>query len=41
MGVSAAPFVTAGVLKIIYDLSLYRLFNRVEPRDESGSKAGP
>jgi MFS family permease len=33
MGLSAAPFVAAGVLKIVYDLSLYRLFNRVKPRD--------
>lgn len=30
MGMSAAPFVTAGVLKIAYDLSLWRLFRGSE-----------
>jgi hypothetical protein len=34
MGLSAAPFVVAGVLKIAYDLSLYRLFRRVRPPEE-------
>ncbi len=34
MGMSAAPFVVAGVLKIVYDLSLYRLFRRVRPPEE-------
>ncbi len=34
MGMSAAPFVVAGVLKIAYDLSLYRLFSRVRPPEE-------
>lgn len=32
-GFSAIPFVAAGVLKIAYDLSLYRLFRRVAPRE--------
>ncbi|MBX3200889.1 MAG: MFS transporter [Labilithrix sp.] len=31
MGMTAAPFVVAGVLKIAYDLALYRLFRRVRP----------
>jgi MFS family permease len=35
MGLSAAPFVVAGVLKIGYDLGLYRLFRRVKPPEES------
>ncbi len=34
MGMSAAPFVVAGALKIAYDLSLYRLFRRVRPPEE-------
>lgn len=34
MGMSAAPFVVAGVLKIAYDLSLYRLFSAVRPPEE-------
>jgi len=34
MGMSAAPFVIAGVLKIAYDLALYRLFRRVRPPEE-------
>ena len=34
MGLSAAPFVVAGVLKIAYDLSLYRLFRRRLPPEE-------
>lgn len=34
MGLSAAPFVVAGVLKIAYDLALYRLFRRVKPPEE-------
>ncbi|MDB4943300.1 MAG: major facilitator superfamily 1 [Labilithrix sp.] len=34
MGLSAAPFVLAGVLKIAYDLSLYRLFRRLTPPEE-------
>ncbi len=34
MGLSAAPFVVAGVLKIGYDLGLYRLFRRVSPPEE-------
>ena len=38
MGLSAAPFVVAGVLKIGYDLGLYRLFRRVRPPEE---RAGP
>lgn len=32
MGMSAAPFVVAGILKIAYDLSLYRLFGRDGPK---------
>ena len=32
MGMSAAPFVVAGVLKIAYDLALYRLFGRDHPK---------
>jgi MFS family permease len=36
MGLSAAPFVVAGVLKIAYDLSLYRLFRSVRPPEEAG-----
>lgn len=32
-GFSAIPFVAAGVLKIAYDLSLWRLFRSVSPRD--------
>jgi hypothetical protein len=35
MGMSAAPFVAAGVLKIAYDLALYRLFRRVTPAEEA------
>lgn len=34
MGMTAAPFVVAGALKIAYDLSLYRLFRRVKPPEE-------
>jgi MFS family permease len=34
MGMSAAPFVVAGVLKIAYDLALYRLFRRMRPPEE-------
>jgi MFS family permease len=34
MGFSAAPFVLAGVLKVTYDLALYRLFRRVKPEEE-------
>ena len=34
MGLSAAPFVVAGILKITYDLSLYRLFRRLRPPEE-------
>ena len=30
-----APFFIAGTLKIIYDLILYRMFNRVKPPEES------
>lgn len=36
MGMSAAPFVAAGVLKILYDLSLYRLFRRFGEESQSG-----
>jgi MFS family permease len=32
-GFSAVPFVAAGVLKIVYDLSLWRLFRAIPPRD--------
>ncbi len=35
MGLSAAPFVVAGALKIGYDLGLYRLFRRVRPPEET------
>lgn len=31
----SAPFITAGVLKIIYDLALYRSFVQVKPPEES------
>ena len=34
MGLSAAPFVVAGVLKIAYDLSLYHLFRQTRPPEE-------
>jgi MFS family permease len=34
MGLGAAPFVVAGVLKIAYDLSLWRLFREVRPKEE-------
>ncbi len=34
MGLSAAPFVVAGALKIAYDLGLYRLFRRMKPPEE-------
>lgn len=34
MGLSAAPFVVAGALKIAYDLSLWRLFRAVRPPEE-------
>lgn len=34
MGLSAAPFVVAGLLKIAYDLALYRLFSKVRPPSE-------
>jgi MFS family permease len=34
MGMSALPFVVAGVLKIAYDLTLYRLFRQVRPPEE-------
>jgi MFS family permease len=34
MGLSAWPFVLGGVLKIGYDLGLYRLFVRVKPPEE-------
>jgi hypothetical protein len=29
-----APFFIAGTLKIIYDLTLYRMFNSVKPPEE-------
>lgn len=34
MGMTATPFVVAGVLKIAYDLALYRLFRGVRPPEE-------
>ncbi len=34
MGLSAAPFVVAGVLKIAYDLGLYGLFRRRRPAED-------
>lgn len=34
MGLSAAPMVIAGALKIVYDLSLYRLFRARKPPEE-------
>jgi len=40
MGLSAGPFVVAGVLKIAYDLSLYRLFRQVRPPEERGPRPG-
>lgn len=39
MGLTAAPFVVAGVLKIAYDLGLWRLFRRVRPPEESARDA--
>lgn len=39
MGMSAAPFVVAGLLKISYDLALYRLFRRVRPPEEERDRA--
>ena len=38
MGLTAAPFVVAGILKIGYDLSLYRLFRRLRPPEEEATK---
>jgi hypothetical protein len=35
----SAPFVIAGVLKIIYDLSLYAGFKSVKPPEEVSSSA--
>ena len=32
-----SPFLVAGVLKIVYDLSLYKIFNRVKPPEEFAS----
>lgn len=37
MGMTTAPFVVAGVLKISYDLALYRLFRRLEPPEEGAT----
>jgi predicted MFS family arabinose efflux permease len=34
IGLNALPFILGGTLKIIYDLSLYRLFNAVKPPEE-------
>lgn len=41
MGMTAGPFVVAGVLKIAYDLALYRLFSRVRPRDNGPALERP
>jgi len=41
MGMSAGPFVAAGVLKIGYDLSLYRLFRQLRPPEEGGPSGSP
>lgn len=38
MGLSAAPMVIAGGLKIIYDISLYRLFQARKPPEEQGTQ---
>ncbi|MBX3258176.1 MAG: MFS transporter [Labilithrix sp.] len=38
MGMSGAPFVVAGALKIAYDLALYRLFRRVRPPGDAGPR---
>ncbi len=35
MGLSEAPFVVAGILKISYDLGLYRLFSSLRPPEET------
>ena len=34
LGLSAVPFVIAGALKIVYDVSLYRLFQQRKPPEE-------
>ncbi len=35
---AAAPFVIAGVLKLIYDFSLYRSFKSIKPHDEHATE---
>lgn len=35
IGATSVPFVSAGVLKIVYDLSLYALFRKVKPPEEA------
>jgi MFS family permease len=37
---SGTPFIVAGMLKLIYDGLLYRLFRRVKPPEETGARPG-
>ena len=39
LGLSAAPFVIAGAVKILYDVSLYRLFQKRKPPEERLSRS--
>ena len=34
---SGAPFIVAGILKLVYDLTLYRSFKAIKPREEQAS----
>jgi MFS family permease len=36
-GLAGAPFVVAGVLKLIYDGLLFRRFRRIAPPEEAGA----
>jgi hypothetical protein len=37
---AGAPFVVAGVLKLVYDGLLYRLFREIGTREEAGAHGG-
>jgi hypothetical protein len=40
-GLAGAPFVVAGVLKLVYDVLLYRLFRNAPPSGEDVRPTGP
>jgi len=36
-GLSGAPFIMSGLLKLIYDLILYRSFKTIKPQEEQNT----